>query len=63
VLIAVGALSVGLASTLTRLGSGSYHYLGELLAAILMFAGFLIASRPQPSEVESPSTQTAPTGD
>jgi len=50
VLIAAGALSIGLASTLTRLGYGSYLYLGELLAAILMFSGFLVAARPQPSE-------------
>ncbi|MEW6568537.1 MAG: hypothetical protein AB1449_10320 [Chloroflexota bacterium] len=33
VLIAAGALSIGLASTLTRLGYGGYLYLGELLAA------------------------------
>lgn len=50
VLIAAGALSIGLASTLTRLGYGSYLYLGELVAAILMFAGFLVAARPQPSD-------------
>ena len=63
VLIAVGALSVGLASTLTRLGYGSYHYLGELVAAILMFAGFLMAARPQPGEIETSEAQAAPTGD
>jgi hypothetical protein len=63
VLIAVGALSIGMASTLTRLGYGSYLYLGELIAAILMFAGFLTAAKPQPSEIETPSAQTAPAGD
>ena len=50
VLIATGALSIGMASTATRLGEGSFLYLGELVAAILMFSGFLIAARPQPSE-------------
>src|SRR5512142_548879 len=50
VLIAMGALLIGLASTLTRLGYGQFLYLGELLAAILMFAGFRFAARPQPGE-------------
>lgn len=50
VLIAAGALSIGFASTLTRLGYGQYLYLGELLAAILMFIGFRVAARPQPNE-------------
>jgi hypothetical protein len=46
VLIAAGALSIGFASTLTRLGIGEYLYLGELIAAILMYAGFVVASAP-----------------
>jgi hypothetical protein len=46
VLIAAGALSVAFAGTLTRLGVGTYLYLGELIAAGLMYAGFLIAARP-----------------
>src|SRR3989337_212805 len=46
VLIAAGALSIGLASTATRLGYGQYLYLGELVAAALMFAGFRVASAP-----------------
>ncbi len=50
VLIAAGALSIGFASTLTRLGYGSLLYVGELIAAILMFAGFLAAAAPQPGE-------------
>ncbi len=50
VLIAVGALSVASASELTGLGYGQYLYLGELAAAILMFAGFRFAARPQPEE-------------
>jgi hypothetical protein len=54
ILIAVGALSVATASELTHLGYGQFLYLGELLAAILMFAGFLTAARPQPEEVIKP---------
>ena len=51
VLIATGALSIGFASTLTRLGYGQFLYLGELIAAVLMFIGFRFAARPQPEEV------------
>jgi len=50
VFIAAGALLIGSASTLTRLGYGQFLYLGELLCAILMFAGFRFAARPQPDE-------------
>jgi hypothetical protein len=50
VLIAIGALAVGFASTLTRLGYGEYLYLGELISAILMFLGFRLAAKPQPEE-------------
>ncbi len=46
VLIAAGALSIGFASTLTRVGVGAYLYLGELIAALLMYAGFVMASAP-----------------
>jgi hypothetical protein len=46
VLIAAGALSIGFASTLTRLGIGAYLYVGELIAAVLMYAGFVVASAP-----------------
>ena len=45
ILIAVGALIIATASTLARIGNGEFLYLGELLAAITMFAGFLVASR------------------
>lgn len=55
VLIAAGALSIGFASSLTRFGIGSYLYLGELVAAILMFSGFVVAGRPQPAESPAPA--------
>jgi len=54
VLIAAGALLIGSASTLTRLGYGQFLYLGELLSAILMYAGFRFAARPQPKEISQP---------
>lgn len=62
VLIAAGALLIGGASTLTRLGYGQYLYLGELLSAILMFSGFLVASKPTVTE-EVPAPVTLATGD
>jgi hypothetical protein len=46
VLIAAGGLAIAFASTLTRLGYGQYLYLGELVAATLMYAGFVTASAP-----------------
>ncbi len=59
VLIAVGALSIGLASTLTRLGDGSYLFLGELISAVLMFIGFRYAAKPQPAAAKPvPAAQT-----
>jgi hypothetical protein len=64
VLIAVGALTIASASTLTRIGYGSVLYLGELLAATLMFAGFLVAAAPRQarapnSEAEDSSEETS----
>ncbi|HTP03065.1 MAG TPA: hypothetical protein VMJ64_16940 [Anaerolineales bacterium] len=59
VLIAAGALSIGSASALTRFGYGELLYLGELLAAILMFAGFRLAARPQPQEAAQPAVASA----
>ncbi len=61
ILIAAGALSIGFASTLTRLGNGQYLYLGELVAAVLMFSGFLMAARPQPQDARAPERAKAAT--
>lgn len=58
-LIAVGALALGFASVLVRLGLRDYLYVAELIAAIFMFGGFLLAtSRPKPSATATavPST-------
>lgn len=58
-LIATGALSIGFASALTRLGNGQYLYIGELAAAVLMFSGFLVAGKPQPQENPVPNGASA----
>lgn len=44
VLIAAGALVIASASTMVRLGLGDLLYLGEVLAAALMFSGFLLTT-------------------
>lgn len=59
VLIAAGALLIGGASVLTRLGYGQFLYIGELFSAILMFWGFIIASKPQPNEIPAPAAASA----
>jgi hypothetical protein len=60
VLIAAGALSIGFASSLTRLGIGQYLYLGELIAAALMYGGFRLAAGPrsEPAPVAEPVVAT-----
>jgi len=45
VLIAAGAMLVAASGTSSRFGSSEWLYLGELAAAMLMFIGFLEASR------------------
>ena len=59
VLIAAGALSIASASTLTRLGLGNFLYVGELLAAVLMYAGFVLAARPGTAEEAAPQAVSA----
>ncbi|MFP3854314.1 MAG: hypothetical protein ACLFWD_08490 [Anaerolineales bacterium] len=56
VLIAAGALFIGLASSLTRFGEGSYLYIGELVAAVLMFSGFMLAGKPAADRGKVPAT-------
>ena len=56
ILIALGAIIVSIASILTRMGLSEWWYLGELLAATLLFAGFILASRQTYTQI---SKQTA----
>jgi hypothetical protein len=46
-LIAGGALVIAGAGLFTRFGLGEVLYVGELVAAIMMFSGFLIAAAPR----------------
>lgn len=48
VLIALGALLVASTSAMVRLDLADYLYLGQLLAAALMFSGFLLATARTP---------------
>lgn len=54
ILIAAGALALGFASTLVRLGLGDYLYVAELIAAVFMFAGFLLATSRGPARAGAP---------
>jgi hypothetical protein len=60
-LIAAGALVIAAAGTLTRLFFGNYLAVSELLAAVLMFAGFTLASAPAPSIAPAPEQSAAKT--
>lgn len=60
VLIAAGALSIGFASTLTRMGYGQLLYVGELIAAVLMYIGFVMAGRPEPAVERQPAVSSVP---
>lgn len=60
ILIAVGALSIGFASSLTRLGNGNFLYIGELIAAVFMFSGFLVASQQAKAPERASKLVTAP---
>lgn len=50
-LIAGGAFVVAGASALNRFGISGFQYVGELAGIILIFSGFLYASRPESSQV------------
>jgi len=56
ILIALGAIIVSIASILTRIGLGEWWYIGELLAATLLFSGFILTSR-QPFPKHSYTTK------
>lgn len=57
VLIALGGLSPALGGTLARIGAPEYLYLSELFGVIVIFIGFLLATRQQP--VDAPAAQMA----
>ncbi len=57
VLIAAGALAVAGAGVLNRFGAGQFHSFAQLFFAVLMYYGFILASKPaamQESEVKPP---------
>jgi hypothetical protein len=59
-LIAAGALAIASASSLARLGSGEFLALGQLVFAVLIYVGLILASRPVAEEVKSSgAAQTA----
>ena len=60
ILIAVGAMLPAFGGTFSRLGVPNALYLGELLGAVLMFAGFIRATTPMRSARPQPEATTQP---
>jgi hypothetical protein len=58
-LIAIGALVIAAAGTLTRLVFGGLLPVSELIAAVLMFSGFILASAPAKVQSAESMAQTA----
>ncbi len=61
VLIATGSLMPALGGLLSRFGLAGYLYVGELLGAVLIFAGFIVATN-RPEAVPVPQPAEAPAG-
>jgi hypothetical protein len=59
VLIAAGALAPAFGGAASRFGVAAALYWGELLGALLMFAGFLRATTPMKSEAAQPEMSPA----
>lgn len=59
VLIAAGSLAVAAASSLARLGNGEFLAPGQLVFAILIYIGFVLASKPAAEEVNAGRTPQA----
>ncbi len=57
-LIALGGLLPALGGALIRLGDPSFKYIGEMLGAILIFAGFWIATNIPEEEADRPVRRT-----
>jgi hypothetical protein len=55
VLIALGGLSIASGDLLTRFGAGQFIHIGELIAAALIYAGFLFAASPTPVKQPAPA--------
>ena len=55
-----GALVVALATGLSRTGTYSFVYAGELIGISLMFYGFTWAGRPQPSRQPAQPAKAVP---
>lgn len=62
-LIAAGGLLPALGGTLIRLGDPSFKYFGEMAGAILIFAGFLLATRAADEAQDSPRVRAGAAGD
>lgn len=63
-LIAAGGLLPALGGVLIRLGDPSFKYFGEMLGAVLIFAGFLYATnRPDPVEAAPKLVEAHSAGD
>ncbi|NWG18398.1 MAG: hypothetical protein HXY41_17375 [Chloroflexi bacterium] len=58
-LIALGGLMPALGGALIRLGDPSFKYVGEMLGAIIIFAGFLLATREVEDRTRRPAPQAA----
>jgi hypothetical protein len=61
ILIAAGALSPAMGGTFIRLGLPDWLYISELVGAILMYAGFLLATSEQPAK--TPAAKPVTSGD
>ena len=55
ILIAAGALSPALGGTFLRIGMADFLYLSELIGAILMYIGFVLATSAQAEPVPAPA--------
>lgn len=62
ILIAVGALAPGIGGAFSRFGVPGALYLGELIGAILMFAGFIRATTPMAEKQIDTDTASQPAG-
>jgi len=63
IMIAVGALAPAFGGAFSRFGIPGALYFGELLGAILIFAGFVRATTPMKNEQEQPEAMPSPVAD